>query len=109
MSTIAELTQLPEGVTFQIDDEKFDWNAFSLRDLNHAIERTMIARAIEETGVISRASSLLGYEHHNSLISKLNGPHAQLREALNLSKPRRRHKSLMRKPATDGDWHKGAL
>jgi hypothetical protein len=106
----SELNELAEGLTFEIDDEIFEWNGFSLKDTVRAIETKLIMRALKDAGGVSKAALLLGYDHHQSLISKLRQPRFSVLRALGCP-PRKRRKPLLnrRTPAESGQWEKPAL
>lgn len=74
------------------------WDNFSLKDEIHRIERRFIELALRDSkGMVSRASKLLGFKHHESLASLLKSRHRELLSARTPVKPRRR--SIMRKAA----------
>lgn len=50
------------------------WVGFSFRDAIHRYERFLIELALREAGsIVTRASQLLGFKHHQSLISLICG------------------------------------
>lgn len=56
-----------------------DWTNFSLRDAVRSYEAHWIKLALEETGgLVTRATPLLGFKHHQSLISVINARHHDL-------------------------------
>jgi tetratricopeptide (TPR) repeat protein len=55
------------------DDDRVNWNEFSLSATVRVIEETFIRRALKETrGSVSKAALLLGYRYPESLNSKIN-------------------------------------
>jgi CheY-like chemotaxis protein len=72
-----------------------DWKGFSLTDEVRRYERLIIKRALKDAGgVVSRASRLLGFRHHNSLVSRINQRHPDLLASRSPILPRKR--SVMR-------------
>lgn len=56
-----------------------DWHNFSLRDAVRTYEAHWIKLALKETGgLVTRATPLLGFKHHQSLISVINARHQDL-------------------------------
>jgi CheY-like chemotaxis protein/tetratricopeptide (TPR) repeat protein len=67
------------------------WDEFCLKEEVRRYEARVIERALKESdGVVSRASQLLGFRHHNSLIALLNTRHKNLLHARSPIIPRRR-------------------
>lgn len=67
------------------------WHGFSFWPEVRRYEAYLIERALKETGGgVTRAASLLGFRHHNSLISLLNSRHKGLLTARSEIMPRRR-------------------
>jgi DNA-binding NtrC family response regulator len=65
---------------------------FSFRKEVHAFERTLLERALREGGgSVSKASRLLGFRHHQSLISLINNRHQELLKTRSVVRKRRRH------------------
>lgn len=61
------------------EDAPADWQGFSFREAVRRYERTLIERALNDSGgAVSRAAELLGFKHHHSLISLLNNRHKDL-------------------------------
>ncbi|HYN85924.1 MAG TPA: hypothetical protein VER32_11770, partial [Pyrinomonadaceae bacterium] len=70
---------------------KGPWDNFSLKDEVHRVERSFIELALRESnGMVSRASRLLGFKHHESLASLLKTRHRDLLHARTPAKARRR-------------------
>jgi CheY-like chemotaxis protein len=68
-----------------------DWKGFSLSRELRRYERLIIERALKDAGgVVTRAAHLLGFRHHNSLISRINQRHTLLLRARSPVLPRRR-------------------
>jgi CheY-like chemotaxis protein len=77
-----------------------DWKGFSLPRELRRYERLIIERALKDAGgIVTRAVHLLGFRHHNSLISRINQRHALLLRSRTPVIPRKR--SLMRAEAGD--------
>jgi len=76
----------------QLKEELPDtWEGFSLRRYLREGERTVIERALRDSGgSVSRAARLLGFNHHQSLISLLNTRHQELLKARSTVRKRRR-------------------
>src|SRR5205085_8617845 len=74
-----------------------DWKGFSLAREVLRYERFIIERALKDAGgVVTRAAQLLGFKHHNSLISRINKRHPNLLQARSPVLPRKR--SIIRDP-----------
>src|SRR2546423_3116301 len=74
-----------------------DWKGFSLAREVLRYERLIIERALKDAGgVVTRAAQLLGFKHHNSLISRINKRHTNLLQARSPVLPRKR--SIIRDP-----------
>lgn len=70
------------------------WEGFSLRNFVRRLEGHAIKEALRETkGSVSKAARLLGFKHHQSLISMLNTRHKDLLSTR--SKVRKRHHHLL--------------
>ena len=70
------------------------WAGFSLKDALLRYEGLIIERAlIDAGGVVSRAARLLGYEHHTTVVNKINQSHRHLLATRSPIIPR--HQSLM--------------
>ncbi|HEV7395326.1 MAG TPA: response regulator [Pyrinomonadaceae bacterium] len=80
---------------------KVDWPNFSFKKILLEYEAHFIDLALEESGgVVSRAARLLGFNHHQSLLSLLNGRHETLRQRDTPIVPRRR--SIIKQRAENG-------
>ena len=79
----------------ELQDQKSDehtWEGFSLRQHVRASERTLIERALRDAGgSVTKAAHMLGFKHHQSLISLLNTRHKELLKARTTIRKRRRH------------------
>ena len=74
-----------------------EWKGFSLPREVRRYERLIIERALKDAGgVVTRAAQLLGFKHHNSLISRINKRHTNLLQARSPVLPRKR--SIIRDP-----------
>lgn len=74
--------QMPEGT----------WHGFSLKRYVHQTERAIIERALRDAaGSVTTAAHLLGYKHHQSLISLINTRHQEL-ESTRSRVRKRRHR-----------------
>jgi len=86
LNTLARLeTQTPEAV-------EESWEGFSLKRHVKAAESSVIERALRDAGgSVSKAAKLLGFKHHQSLISLLNSRHKDLLKTRSTVRKRRRH------------------
>lgn len=85
------VTRLLKPQPLAPEDAPADWQGFSFREAVRHYERTLIKRALKDSGgVVSRAAKLLGFKHHNSLISLLNNRHKNLLPARTPAFPRKR-------------------
>jgi CheY-like chemotaxis protein/tetratricopeptide (TPR) repeat protein len=72
--------------------EDLTWEGFSLKQHVKRIERTVIERALRDAGgSVTKAAHLLGFKHHQSLVSLLNTRHKDLSEQRTTVRKRRRH------------------
>src|SRR5215831_788805 len=84
------------------------WEGFSLKRHVKAAESAIIERALREAGgSVSKAAKLLGFKHHQSLISLLNGRHKDLLKTRSVVRKRRRHilRPRMRRPTPRRKLH----
>src|SRR6185295_7628149 len=79
----------------EIDDhesKEHNWEGFSLRKHVREDERAVIERALRDAGgSVTRAAHLLGFKHHQSLISLINSRHKELLQTRSPVRKRRRH------------------
>ena len=69
-----------------------DWEGFSLKKHVKNAESKVIERALREAeGSVTKAAKLLGFRHHQSLISLLNTRHHDLIGKRSVARKRRRH------------------
>jgi CheY-like chemotaxis protein/tetratricopeptide (TPR) repeat protein len=69
-----------------------DWNGFSLKDAARRYEAHLICLALKQTGgKVTAAARLLGFRHHQSLITSINSRHKDLLETRSAVRKRRRH------------------
>lgn len=88
---------LNEGMQEVRDLKGRSWNGFSMRREIEKIEKVLIERALREAGgSVTKASQLLGFHHHQSLISLLNSRHREMLPQRSVV--RRRHHHLFSKP-----------
>jgi tetratricopeptide (TPR) repeat protein len=77
-----------------------DWAGFSLKKHVKNAESKVIERALREAeGSVTKAAKLLGFRHHQSLISLLNTRHYDLIGKRSIARKRRRH--IVTKPQND--------
>jgi CheY-like chemotaxis protein/tetratricopeptide (TPR) repeat protein len=82
------------------------WEGFSLKKETRKLEKAIIERALRDAGgSVTTASRLLGFRHHQSLISIINGRHPDLLRTRSAIRKRRRHlfsqpKRNKKRPAT---------
>ena len=68
------------------------WEGFSFKEHVREGERVVIERALRDAGgSVTRAARLLGFTHHQSLISLINGRHKELLNTRSTVRKRRRH------------------
>lgn len=77
------------------EDEKSEdhtWDGFSLKQHVHDGERAVIERALRDAGgSVTRAARLLGFRHHQSLVSIINSRHKELLKTRSAVRKRRQH------------------
>jgi len=77
--------------------ESASWDGFSFKKEVLKIEKALIERALRDAGgSVTRASRLLGFRHHQSLIALINSRHRDLLGTRSAVRKRRRH--LFSKP-----------
>ncbi len=85
-----------------------DWTNFSLRRVVLRYEAHWIRLALKETGgFVTRAARLLGFKHHQSLISLINGRHKGLLDTRSAVRKRRSHLIIHGKPNGKKRAHDG--
>lgn len=68
------------------------WEGFSFKEHVRESERTVIERALRDAGgSVTKAAHLLGFKHHQSLISLINTRHKDLLKARTKVRKRRKH------------------
>jgi CheY-like chemotaxis protein/Tfp pilus assembly protein PilF len=71
--------------------EEETWEGFSFKQHVKESEKTVIERALRDAGgSVTKAAHLLGFKHHQSLISLLNTRHKELLKARTTARRRRR-------------------
>jgi CheY-like chemotaxis protein/tetratricopeptide (TPR) repeat protein len=91
------------------DEESKDqtWEGFSFKQHVHDSERAVIERALRDAGgSVTRASRLLGFRHHQSLVSLINSRHKELLKTRSRVRKRRQHlfsppRKIKKKPVGD--------
>ncbi|HVS22005.1 MAG TPA: helix-turn-helix domain-containing protein, partial [Pyrinomonadaceae bacterium] len=59
--------------------QELNWDGYSLKEHMRRIEKAIIERALRDSGgAVTRATRLLGMNHHQSLIAVINGRHKDL-------------------------------
>src|SRR5260370_10542194 len=77
MSTLRRLVEVFR-VTFAVP-AALDWTGFSFKSAVHRYEAHLIRLALNETGgLVTRAARLLGFKHHQSLVSLIDSRHRDL-------------------------------
>ena len=85
------------GVSQDSPEER--WAGFSLKSEVLRYESELIGRALQDSdGVVSRASKLLGFRHHQTFVALLNNRHKGLLHARSPIIPRRRSVVRLREP-----------
>jgi len=75
----------------QEGSEEITWEGFSFKQHIQASEKTIIERALRDAGgSVTKAAHLLGFKHHQSLISLLNTRHKDLLKTRTAVRRRRR-------------------
>lgn len=73
------------------------WDNFSIKREVRTFEKSLIERALRDSGgAVTKAAHLLGFKHHQSLISLINSRHRDLLVQRSAVRPRRSH--LFSKP-----------
>jgi tetratricopeptide (TPR) repeat protein/ActR/RegA family two-component response regulator len=68
------------------------WQGFSIRQEMKKVEAGFIERALRDAGgSVSKAAHLLGFKHHQSLISLLGSRHKNLQDRRSIIRRRRQH------------------
>jgi CheY-like chemotaxis protein/tetratricopeptide (TPR) repeat protein len=68
------------------------WEGFSFKEQVLSCEKALIERALRDaSGSVTRAARLLGFRHHQSLISLINSRHKELLTTRSKIRPRRSH------------------
>jgi CheY-like chemotaxis protein/tetratricopeptide (TPR) repeat protein len=86
-----------DALTTAEDDQdsrakEHSWEGFSFRQEVVKIERALIERALRDTGgSVTKASRLLGFKHHQSLIALINTRHKNLLNTRSAIRKRRHH------------------
>ncbi len=88
--------QVIEALGSAEDEEKKSkeqsWEGFSFKQQILDCERALIERALRDAGgSVTRAARLLGFNHHQSLISLINSRHKELLKTRTAVRRRRRH------------------
>jgi two-component system chemotaxis response regulator CheY len=87
---VFETLERLEGV--DLKSEEHDWEGFSFKPHVREGERAVIERALRDAGgSVTRAARLLGFKHHQSLISLINSRHKELLKARSIVRTRRRN------------------
>ena len=74
------------------ETKEHSWEGFSFRQEVVKIERALIERALRDTGgSVTKASRLLGFKHHQSLIALINTRHKNLLNTRSAIRKRRHH------------------
>jgi tetratricopeptide (TPR) repeat protein len=94
LKVIDSLTPVEEA---ELQVEETSWDGFSFKKEVLKIEKSLIERALRDAGgSVTRASRLLGFRHHQSLIALINSRHRDLLGTRSAVRKRRRH--LFSKP-----------
>jgi CheY-like chemotaxis protein/tetratricopeptide (TPR) repeat protein len=74
------------------DSAQHSWEGFSFKQQVLNCEKALIERALRDAGgSVTRAARLLGFRHHQSLISLINSRHKELLKTRSKVRPRRSH------------------
>jgi two-component system, OmpR family, phosphate regulon response regulator PhoB len=86
-----------EHLEVKDQDEELTWQGFSFKQHVKESEKAVLQRALRDAGgSVTRAARLLGFRHHQSLISLLNTRHKELLGAR--TKIRKRRHRLLKRP-----------
>ena len=89
-ATIIDTFQAAEAQVGDLKPE--NWEEFSFKKEVHGFEKTLLERALRDAGgSVTKASRLLGFKHHQSVISLLNNRHQELLKTRSTARKRRRH------------------
>lgn len=86
LAALKRLSTCASKVIFMLQDRpgmprSVDWNNFYLKRVVLGYEAHFITLALDASnGVVTRAARLLGFNHHQSLLSLLNARHKKLRD-----------------------------
>jgi CheY-like chemotaxis protein len=70
----------------------WNWEGFSLKNETVKFEEALIRRALRDAeGSVTKAAHLLGFRHHQSLISLISGRHKKLLKSRSTVRRRRHH------------------
>jgi CheY-like chemotaxis protein/tetratricopeptide (TPR) repeat protein len=106
ISCAEKLLDVVERLEPQGELKEHSWDGFSFRRHVRESERTVIERALRDAGgSVTRASRLLGFKHHQSLISIITSRHKDLLQTRSTVRRRRRH--LFSEPRKIGDTVRG--
>src|SRR5260370_636369 len=90
MSTLRRLVKVFR-VTFAVP-AALDWSGFSFKSAVHRYEAHLIRLALNETGgLVTQAARLLGFKHHQSLVSLIDSRHRDLLTTRSAVRKRRHH------------------
>lgn len=71
---------------------EWNWEGFSLKNQTRKFEEGLIQRALRDAGgSVTKAAQLLGFKHHQSLISLISGRHRKLMTSRSKVRRRRQH------------------
>src|SRR5260370_31006327 len=90
MSTLRRLVKVFRA-TFAVP-AALDWSGFSFKSAVHRYEAHLIRLALNETGgLVTQAARLLGFKHHQSLVSLIDSRHRDLLKTRSAVRKRRHH------------------
>jgi tetratricopeptide (TPR) repeat protein len=101
---VIEALRVAEGETQPTAAES--WESFSIKKQVRAFEKSLIERALRDSGgAVTKAAHMLGFKHHQSLISLINSRHRDLLGQRSAVRPRRSHlfsksRKTKRKPSS---------
>src|SRR5205085_5356286 len=91
------ISSLSEVKPTEPDVPETSWEGFSFKREVLKIEKIIIERALRDSGgAVTKASRLLGFRHHQSLIALINSRHKDLLSTRSAVRKRRQH--LFSKP-----------
>jgi two-component system phosphate regulon response regulator PhoB len=91
MEIVLASLQVPSDIE-AFEAVEWNWEEFSFKGETRKFEEGLIKRALRDAGgSVTKAARLLGFKHHQSLISLISGRHKKLLPSRSKVRARRRH------------------